>query len=301
MPMKKFVFRSILFLLPFVGLLIFVEGYVRSLPNTYKYKDAWMWENGHRVHTLILGNSHAYFALVPSAMSDSVFNLSNVSQRLEHDFFLLNRYAEACPNLQRIVLVADNSCLFDTPMEDDEPARVTYYQLYMGYDAHSAWSKYGFELSNMSYLWQKVRWHFQNTGHQCDSLGWGNNYVVAERNPDDFLYENVREHHFVDWKNTHRNRSFLDSIAHWCQQRQVRLVLLQTPVCADYTRKADARQLKLVSEMIDSCCNEYGAVRADYSCDKRFEGNDFFDSDHLSDQGAMKFSHIFTLDLSRLH
>ena len=298
--MKKFVFRSIIFLLPFIGLLTVAEGYVRSLPNTYKYKDRWMWQNGQWVHTLILGNSHAYFALAPSAMGDSVFNLSNVSQRLEHDFFLLKRYAEACPNLRQVVLVADNSCLFDTPMEDDEPARVTYYQLYMGYDAHSALSKYGFELSNMAYLWQKVKWHFQNTGDQCDSLGWGNSHVVAERNPDDFLYENVREHHFVDWNNTRRNRCYLDSIAHWCQQRQVRLLLLQTPVCADYTRKADAQQLKLVGEIVDSCCHIYGAIRADYSCDRRFEGNDFFDSDHLSDQGAMKFSRIFAARLSRL-
>lgn len=301
MPMKKFVFRSLLFLLPFVGLLIVAEDYVRTLPNTYKYKDVWMWENGHRLHTFLLGNSHAYYGLAPSVMGDSVFNLGNVSQRLEHDYYLLKRYAQVCPRLRCVVLVADNSCLFDMPMEEDEPARVTYYQLYMGYQAHPVISKYGFELSSMTYYWQKIKWHLHHKGLNCDSLGWGNDYVVGERNLDDFLYENVREHHFMDWNATHRNRSYLDSIAYWCQQRQVRLVLLQTPVSADYTRKADAWQLQLVKEMTDSCRRLYGAIPVDYSCDDRFMGSDFFDSDHLSDQGAMKFSRIFADELPDSH
>ena len=301
MPMKKFVFRSILFLLPFIGILILAESYVRSLPNTYKYKESWMWENGHRVHTLILGNSHAYYGLVPSVIGDSVFNLSNVSQRIEHDYFLLKRYARACPKLRRVVLVADNSCLFDTPMENDEPARVTYYQLYMGYPAHSCLSRYAFELSSMTYFWQKVKRHLHHEGLNCDSLGWGCDYLVAKRNPNDFLDENIREHRFVDWNNTHRNRCYLDSVAEWCQQRNVRLFLLQTPVHAAYTRKADARQLQLVKEMTDSCCRIYGAVSADYSCDSRFMDNDFFDSDHLTDQGAVKFTRFFTKEMLDLH
>ena len=49
--------------------------------------------------------------------------------------------------------------------------------------------------------------------------------------------------------------------------------------------------------MTDSCCAKYGAVKCDYSRDARFRDDDFFDSDHLSDQGARKFSAILARDL----
>ena len=296
--MRKFLLRIFLFLVPAIVLLAVAEKYVRTIPNSYQQKNDWMMRNAHTVKTLLLGNSHGYFALNPSVMGDSIFNLCNASQRLEHDFFLLRRYSDMCDALEQVVLVADNSNLYDVPMEQDEPARVAYYQLYMGYRAHSMLSKYGFELSNMTYAQQKLKFHIQGLGTMCDSLGWGNNYVVADRNPDDFLYKNVREHLFVNWEYTHRNRDYIDSIASWCQQHQVKLVLLQTPVCEDYTRKAPAWQLQLVNAIVDSCCVKYGAVKCDYSRDPRFCDNDFFDSDHLSDQGARKFSAILAHDLS---
>ena len=298
--MKKFLLRILLFLIPAISILVGAECYMRSIPNSYQLKDDWMQRNGYAVSTLLLGNSHGYFALSPSVMGDSVFNLCNVSQRLEQDCFLLRHYADKYKALKRIILVADNSNLFDTPMEDDEPARVTYYQLYMGYRAHSMLSQYGFELADMSYAWKKVNFYWKGESIMCDSLGWGNNYVVANRNADDFLYENVRQHHFASWEDTHRNRDNMNAIAAWCQQHHVELILLQTPVCEDYTRKADPWQLRLVNAMVDSCCAQYGAQKRDYSCDSRFRDTDFFDSDHLSDQGARKFSAILAHDLQIL-
>ena len=295
--MRKFLSKIVLFLIPVVIILVGAEAFVRSIPNSYQLKDDWMQRHGHEVSTLLLGNSHGYYALMPSEMGDSVFNLCNVSQRLEHDYYLLRHYAGSYENLRRVVLVADNSNLFDIPMEEDEPARVTYYQLYMGYRAHSMLSRYGFELANMTYTLQKLKYYREGMSVMCDSLGWGNNYIVADRNPDDFLYENVRQHHFDNWEDTYRNRDYMDSIAAWCQQHHVELVLLQTPVCKDYTRKAVEWQLQLVNAMVDSCCTKYGARKMDYSCDSRFLDTDFFDSDHLSDQGARKFSAILAGDL----
>ena len=295
--MKRFLLRSLCFLFPALLALVAVEVYVRSLPNTYKYKEAWMRKNGERVHTLLLGNSHAYFGLVPTVLGDSVFSLANVSQRLEHDRFLLKRYAGTCPHLKTVILVADNSNLFDVPMEEDEPGRATYYQLYMGYAKHSVLSRYGFELSSMSNFWGKVLRHWKRDMADCDSMGWGCGYVASKRNPADFQPERIREHHFHDWSSTLANRRDVDSIASWCQNRRVRLVLLMTPVSSGYTKKAEPWQLGYVRSVADSCRQAYGAQVADYSCDPRFSDDDFFDPDHLSDDGARKFSRILASEL----
>ena len=290
--MKKFLLRLLLFSIPVALFLIATEFFLRSLPNTYKYKESWMQAHCQEVSTLLLGNSHGYFALRPQFIGDSVFSLCNVSQRLEHDYFLLKRYTSMCPNIKRVVSVVDNSCLFDAPMEIEEPARITYYQLYMGYDVYPVLSKYGFELSNTQYAIEKIKTLIRNGGISCDSLGWGSDYKSEKRNPDNFKPENVRQHLFINDEYTSRNNRYMDSIASFCQRKNIELLFIQTPVTSSYTKKADPRQLLLVNSMIDSCSKVYGARAIDFSCDSRFSDTDFFDTDHLTDLGAEKFSII---------
>lgn len=297
--MKRFGLNVLLFLFPMIVLLALIECYVRQLPNSYKYKNEWMWKNGPDVSTLFLGNSHAFFDLNPREYGDSTFNLANVSQRLQHDYFLICHYATACPNLKTVILVVDNSNLFDIPMENDEPGRVTYYQLYMGYSAHSAFSRYSFELADINSFWAKMKNHWHSEGLSCDSLGWGNGYLISLRNPKDFLVENVRTHCFVDWRSTNQNVKYVRKIAQWCQKHDMTLFLLMPPVTSSYTRKAEKWQLDFVRHVVDSCRTEYGAMVVDYSCDTRFDDDDFFDTDHLNDIGAQKFSKLLKEEIGK--
>lgn len=305
--MKKFLLRSLAFLLPALIVLVLTEAYVRSIPCSYQYKDQWLEAHGEQVSTLILGNSHAFFDLRPSALADSTFNLSNVSQRLDHDDFLLEHYAQCCPHLSRVILVADNSNLFDPPMEDDEPGREAYYQLYMHYRHPSdplaflsSWGScapYPLEFSYINSFWAKVIRHWQGKGLSCDSLGWGIDDKAELRNPIDFTPERVRSHNFHDWPSTHRNVAALHRIANWCLHHHVTLYLLMPPVTPSYTKKANKWQLDYVDSVALGCQQRYGAIIANYACDSRFSDLDFFDTDHLNDQGATKFSNILSAEL----
>lgn len=290
-----------MFLLPFILFLMAVECCVRLLPNTYKYKDSWMRTNGRSVSTLVLGNSHAYYDLIPAEMGDSVFNLSNVSQRIEHDFFLLKRYAVGCPHLKKVVMVVDNSNLFDCTMEEDEPGRLTYYQLYMGYDKHSRFSRYAFELSSMISFKAKMEKWLKGEGLDCDSLGWGRNYTLERRTSDALNPIHVKPHLVKKWEDAHRNAQNVDSIAEWCKQRDVQLVILATPVCAEYNRRMNTAQHHFLQQLYLHCQQQYQVEILDYSTDQRFQDNDFFDPDHLSDQGARKFSRLLKNDLDTLN
>lgn len=290
--MKKFVTKSVLFLLPFFLLLAATEAFVRHQPNTYRYKDQWLRTHGSAVQTLLLGNSHAYYDLVPSLVGDSVFNLSNVSQRVEHDFFLLQRYADYCPHLRRVIMVVDNSNLFDCAMEEDEPGRLTYYQLYMGYDKHAPFSRYGFELSSMiSFKGKMTKW-LKGERIDCDSLGWGKNYTLDRRPEDALDIVHVSPHQVKNWDDAVRNAREVIALARWCQQHDLQLVLLATPVCADYSRLLNPDQRCFLQQLYDECQHHYGARVLDYSTDSRFHDTDFFDPDHLSAPGARKFSVI---------
>jgi hypothetical protein len=92
--MKKFLKIFIYFFIPIVIASACLEVYMRHIPNSYKYKDEWMKKNGNTVETLILGSSHAYYGINPEYLSWKAFNLANVSQDLERDFFVLDKYKE---------------------------------------------------------------------------------------------------------------------------------------------------------------------------------------------------------------
>ena len=290
--MRKFLLNTCLFLLPVLLLLASAEVYMRSLPNAYKYKEEWMWQNGHRVTTLLLGNSHGYFGLVPSAMGDSVFNLCAVSQRAREDFYLLQRYASACPHLRTVVLVVDNSNLFDVPMEEEEPFRVTYYQLYMGARNHSSVSRYGFEISSVEACFEKWKKYRELGGMGCDSLGWGIAYRYDQRDMNALREDRVKPHGFNNWEATLGNAASVKAMARWCRQRGISLVLLQTPVCKAYYDKMSPMQRDYIASLADTCCRVYGALPADFSRCEQLSDDDFFDADHLNDVGAKRFSRL---------
>ncbi len=282
--------RFFLFLLPIIIVLTVAEMYVRTIPNTYSYKDQWMWRHGKEVYTLVLGNSHAYYDMKPSIMGEGVFNLANVSQRLEHDLFLLQRYEKACLQLQTVVAVVDNSNLFDIPMEEEEPARLTYYQLYMGYDRHTFFSRYGFELASIFSFWQKVGNHLRQEPLACDSLGWGVAYIVDQRPQDALTQERLAMHCLRSWKDVVTNVQAIFNLATWCKEHQLRLIIVQTPVSKLYQQEIPAIQKAYLQLVLNCCRLKYGALIADFSDDSTFIPTDFFDNDHLSNQGAEKFS-----------
>ena len=89
--MKRLLIQVVIFIIPLVILAVGVEIFARTIPNTYRFKKEWMDNNSREVKTLILGNSHLNSAIIPSQM-DSTFNLTNSSQSLEYDSWLLSMW-----------------------------------------------------------------------------------------------------------------------------------------------------------------------------------------------------------------
>ena len=271
---------------------------MRSLPNTYQFKNDWLTEHAAEVKTLVLGNSHAYYGLRTS-MLDSAFSLANGSQATECDEFLLRKFAPQCPHLRTVVFVVDNSGLFDIPLEDsDEWFRCTYYRLYMGYTKHSWLSRYNFELAHYASMMEKFRLHLGGGIVDCDSAGWGTRFRLEAKDMKQWSRDTVAATYTVDrhrcrnWLSAVANREVVLRVADYCQQHRLRLVLLKTPVWSTYTSRVSTVQQFFLEDLRKKCRREYGAVLLDYSSDPRFLSDDFFDTDHLSDVGATKFTHI---------
>jgi hypothetical protein len=301
--MKRFVKYLVLFALPLLALLVAGEWLVRQYPNSYRYKAEWMDAHADSVQTLVMGASHIYYAVIPDLLGADVFNLSNVSQLYEYDWFLLNRYSARLGRLRNLVLVVDDSAPFEDKMENlpEDWHRCIYYRLYMGYNKHSLLSKYGFEMSRLSSFKLKLEPALQYalTGEadlDCDSLGFCCTFDTPE--VFDTTVMNIRSvkvierHRCKDWSRVENNRDYLFRIADWCQRRGVRLVLVTTPMWQGFYSKINQQQLDTMYSLADQCVARYGAIYKDYMRDPRFQGTDFHDGDHLSRQGAEKFTRI---------
>lgn len=298
--MRRFLYRTAFFLLPLLLLAVAAECFVRSIPNSYRLKDEWMRRHADEVETLILGNSHAYYDICPQTLGGMTFNLANVSQVASYDLDLLLHYAPMV-RLRQVVLVADNSYLFDPPLELGEPYRCAYYTIYMGAGPHSRWGSYGMELFQFDGFCKKVRAYCSGDYAMCDSLGWGCDYKASQSTFDPYdtlaIRHRLQNHVCKDWQWAEANASRVEDIARYCQKHGICLTVVQTPVCEVYNKGIPERQRLFIRQLMERLQTAYGVVVLDYASDSRFFASDFFDADHLSDRGAAKFTSILSKDI----
>ena len=204
-------------------------------------------------------------------------------------------------------MVADEANLFDQPMEDEpeEWYRCRYYRIYMDYPKHSKCSKYNLECSHVSTFSRKLppalRYAFTGAySIECDSLGFGNSFNTPERFDstfmEDYAIRVAAYHRCKDWSQVERNFAYMMKIARLCRNKGVRLILVTPPMWKGFVEKVSKRQLAVMRACIAKLQKATGALYGDYLQDARFQGVDFYDADHLSKQGAAKFTTILKSD-----
>lgn len=295
--MSLFLRRLALFLLPMVLVAIGTEVYVRGIPNSYGIKQHALEQMGDSVETIILGNSHAYSGIRPELLPGTVLNLANVSQTVDLDRALLLRCVKGCPRLRNVVMVADNSNLFDRSMEEtDEWFRITYYTLYMHrLGGHNPFfSRYGLELLHFPSLQGKVKKWMQMRRPDCTPLGWDTDNGLEAKDLEHWntslVTDALRRHTCRDWELAAHNAAIVKEIAHLCRQHELRLTLVSTPVSPAYAAGIPDNQQTFIEQVLQDCHNRYGARILDASRMQGYADDEYFDPDHLTHQGAALFT-----------
>ena len=299
--MKKFLSYIIVFCLPIIATTIMVEFILRQMPNPYKYKFEWMQENSDDVETIILGSSHTFYGISPKYMECKAFNLANVSQSLSYDMFLLKYWSKRYKHLKTVVCPISFSSLFSRGLENgSESYRCRYYKIYMDCDMHSDFSLYNFEVSDVRTANGKLNKFLKGDDNPgCDEYGWGNAYLLSGK--DSVNWNNgteanaaVKRHTEKNWDYLDGNYNLLKAIAMFCKERNIQLILITTPCWHVYYDNLDEKQWAKTYELIDKLQEEFDVPYYDFLKDERFDANDFYDSNHLSDVGAEKFSKILS-------
>lgn len=304
--MKKFLLYCFIFIIPLATMAVIVELRIRQVSNPYKYKYEWMQKNADNVETLVFGSSHTFYGIRPEFLGGNAFSLANVSQDNKQNLFLLKYWAKRYKNLKTIIVPISFSTWFGRGMEySRESYRCRYYTIYMDCDLYLLSLPYYFELTNFGTAKMKIRKIIQEDDKpDYDEYGWGTYYKLSKKNMT--KWENgteaeaaVKRHTAKTWNYINRNYSTLKDIADFCKKNNIQLVLITTPCWHSYYDNLDQRQFSKMHELTDSFRKEYNLLYYDYMKDKRFVADDFYDSNHLSDIGAEKFSKLLNNDIHR--
>lgn len=302
--MKKFLKYGLFFLLPLIMIGVLMEIALRQVPNTYKYKYDWMQDNAKDVEVLIFGSSHAYYGIRPNFFEQKAFNLANVSQGIAQDVYLLKKWEDKYKRLKTVIVPISFGTWFGKGLENgSESYRCRYYKIYMDCDLYSDFSLYNFALYDIGTAKKNLRRLLEmNKELDCDTNGWGTAYKL--KNKDLIAWDNgeeadaaVKRHTAKDWESIGRNTEIIKEIADFCKNRNIRLVLITTPCWHSYYSQLDKKQLDKMYELTHALQKEYNLQYFDYLKDERFDADDFYDSNHLSDIGAEKFTKILKNDL----
>ena len=189
--MKRFLLNLVfVFFLPLFMIFASSEILLRSQMNEYKYKNSYLERNKSTIELLCLGPSTAYFGINPHYFKMKAFNATHVSQTINYDIFLWDKFVEQMDSLKCVILTIDYWSPFTTMETSAEPWRTKNYHLYYGCKFHKYDQKSNFETYNFNLvLWKRVYNALENLSKGCvelgiDSLGYGIDYTLSKRSSD---------------------------------------------------------------------------------------------------------------------
>lgn len=296
--MRKFLIKLSCFILVVLVLFAFLEYKARRVPNDYSVKNALLSEYCQSLNTIIIGNSQAYFGIDPVYFRNKTFNAAHVSEPLNMDAFILNKYLPQMDSLKNIIVSISSFTPFSywKPGGKGEAWRIKHYHLYYGYPTSFFDIKNNLELYDLNFP-NDMRWAKACMGRSLtytDSLGFGHNYLSYHKTDWEDCSNAVRIHSsgfFPDNPNVLENKEVLCSIAQNNKSRTIYLVFF--PVWHTYSDLMNEEQITAVRDFCKQieCVND-NVVFVDLYKDSRFLAEDFADAYHLSEVGAKKLALI---------
>jgi hypothetical protein len=293
--MKKFIIQLSLFSLPLLLCGGTLEYLAQKIPNDFRLKKEMLEEHAHDTEILVLGSSHAFYGINPEYISTPSLNAAYVSQSLNVDLAILEKYFSAPSRLKSVILPVSYFTLYRTLEQGPEHWRSKDYIIYSDIQISSN-PRYRFEITGntpKSFL-KKIESYYKKKRDPItsSSKGWGLNFSseidvdLAESGPS-----RAAIHTTDDTRLLERNQQTLLCIQHFLQARNINLYLFMPPAFQTYRTRLNPEQLELSTsipaEMAATYSNTY---YINLLSDETFQEEDFFDADHLNEIGAKKLS-----------
>ena len=295
--MKKILTRLVIFCIPLAILFATIEVLVRQIPNPYSTKMTRLKQDSGSINTIILGSSHAYFGIDADSLPGKCLNLANVSQSLDYDEWVLEKYLTALPSLKNVIISVSYFSINSTLEDSVESWKRAYYVIYWRYPGYYP-LKYNLEITMDPRLAVSriIAYNITNTWRQdWSASGTGTGYSITNRSAcwkDTGPTASSRHTYPYNEHIAKKNIERLVHIVQLCKTHGVKPILLMTPTYETYFKNLELQQLRAAAENYAAIARDYQVEFLDLLTDKRFTESDFFDADHLCTEGAKKLSYI---------
>jgi hypothetical protein len=271
-----------------------MEFVLRSGPNDYKYKNAYLRKNASEIENLFLGSSHCYYGINPELIQGNSFNASHISQSIDYDFYIFEKYQEHWNNLKYIVIPIDYFTLFNRISNGEEKWRIKNYEIYYNINKsykisdHSELLSFKFA-TNAKRIYDQLRSE-TSSSITCSSLGYGNT-LRKQKDLESSGIIAAKRHTITDDTFLQHNMSIVKRFVEYVENHDVQLIFYTSPAYKSYSMNLNQQQLLTTIETIEDltrrCSN---CLYYNFLDDDDFNAADFRDGDHLNQKGAEKFS-----------
>ena len=296
--MKKFLLNISAFSAIILALLCIGEVSVRSIPNPYSTKKKAIRDLGKTTETIVLGSSHSYYGIITDSLENAL-NLACVSQIYEYDYRILGKYINEFPNLKNAIIVVSYFSFFEPPFERGYWESEIYYKIYLDIDKYPDYSYRNFELSHFESYSGKLSKKLMNKPLPATSpAGFGLDFRHSNPVTPEAGRDRAEGHSTMPLGYETYNRNYFEALIKTCIERNVTPILMTVPAHKHYYEAFNPAQHERMQLIIRQYCNKYGIKHYDFLKDKRFDDADFYDQDHLCQNGAKKFTRIIKEILS---
>lgn len=297
MQRKNFI-NIILFTLPLLILLLFIEIQVRKIPNDYSFKHQQVLKLGDSINTLILGSSHAFRDVNPEYLDEFSFNLSNLSQSLYYDLQILKNYIHELPNMEYLILEMSYPSLTHKLNTGEEEWRKYYYYRYMNirglvnfFDL-KAYS----EIAQMTFFetFAKLYRYWNGKSYiTCTERGWGKRVDKFDSFDLDEDGRNTAKRHENFNSDISLGLDILNQIIDICNEYNIKLYIITFPVWESYREAVNPDKFNITVKVANEMDNKFDNVTyLSFWNHDAFSREDFYDADHLNNKGSKKLTQM---------
>ncbi len=292
--MKKFFTKTVVIALPLLFVWISMEVILKQIPNDYRYKASYLNKNAENIEVIVLGSSHSFYGVNPIFFERNAFNMAHVSQSLDYDFMLFDKYKYKFKNLKAVYISISYFSLWSRLNEGIENWRCSYYFDSYGFTKNIKVGDVLFSSGSVKTKKNRIVDYIVNGNNDinCSELGFG-----THQNSQDLIEtgitaslrhaKNIREQ-----KNIYKeNITFLNLIIEWCCKRNIKVFLFTPPAYESYRKNLNKEQFNLMLKTCKKISSKYkNCTYHNFISDTDFIEQDFYDADHLNEKGAEKLT-----------
>ncbi len=310
MGYKKFVFKVLLFALPWAAAWCLLEHKLAQIPNSYSKKRSNLEQQTDSIQALFLGTSHIYHGVNPDYFSCYGFNLADYLQTIYYDKRLTLKYIDRLPRLKVVSIEMGYFSLYcQIRYHPVESWRDYFYSQYWGINykdlppfALKRYSKVAL------YTPEKVKEYImagfkEDLAPSLTYKGFMPLDTLPPGKENRMLSAEEGRSRIKLWQATIDTTQYaailsdLDGFVKELRRRNIEVVFINTPALPVITGLCDANILQKNKTAIDDLCRRYNCRYFDYFTDARFGPADFSDVDHFNATGARHFSKVIDTEV----